>query len=139
LGAIALGAGAGLLCSLAIGLKFSLGYDDSLDVVAVHLVGGLWGTVAIGFLANPDAPAGVRGLLHGGGIDLLVRQGIGAVAVLGFSFVTTCLIAFSLDRILGLRVSEDHEEAGVDVSLHAEQGYALSYEDEVFDADPLGS
>ena len=61
------------------------------------------------------------------------------MAVLGFSFVTTCLIAFSLDRILGLRVSEDHEEAGVDVSLHAEQGYALSYEDEVFDADPLGS
>ena len=93
MGAIAVGAVAGVLCSLAIGLKFRLGYDDSLDVVAVHLVGGLWGTVAVGFLATAAAPAGVDGLLYGGGVDQLGRQVIGAVAVLAFSFVMTFVIA----------------------------------------------
>ena len=114
-----------MLCSLAIGLKYRLGYDDSLDVVAVHLVGGLWGTIAIGFLATAAAPAGIDGLLYGGGIDQLWRQVVGAVAVLVYSFVVTAAIAIALDRLMGLRVDDEHEDAGLDATVHAEQGYEL--------------
>ena len=102
-GAVLVGVGGGVLCSLAIGVKYRLGYDDSLDVVAVHLVGGLWGTVAIGFLATAAAPAGVDGLLYGGGLDQLWRQVVGAVAVLAYSFGMTYVIAVGLDRVMGLR------------------------------------
>ena len=124
-GAILVGIGGGVLCSLAIGLKYRLGYDDSLDVVAVHLVGGLWGTLAIGFLATAAAPAGIDGLLYGGGTDQLWRQAIGAVAVLVYSFVVTYVIAQALDRIMGLRVADEFEHAGLDATVHAEQGYEL--------------
>ena len=124
-GAILVGIGGGVLCSLAIGLKYRLGYDDSLDVVAVHLVGGLWGTIAIGFLATAAAPAGIDGLLYGGGIDQLWRQVVGAVAVLVYSFVVTAAIAIALDRLMGLRVDDEDEDAGLDASVHAEQGYEL--------------
>jgi len=125
IGAILVGIGGGVFCSLAIGLKYRLGYDDSLDVVAVHLVGGLWGTIAIGFLATAAAPAGIDGLLYGGGIDQLWRQVVGAVAVLVYSFVVTIAIAVSLDRLMGLRVDDELEDAGLDASVHAEQGYQL--------------
>ena len=74
-----------MLCALAVGLKYKLGYDDSLDVVGVHLVGGLWGTLAIGLLATEAAPAGVNGLFYGGGVDQLWRQAVGAFAVLFYS------------------------------------------------------
>ena len=124
-GAILVGIGGGVLCSLAIGLKYRLGYDDSLDVVAVHLVGGLWGTIAIGFLATAAAPAGIDGLLYGGGIDQLWRQVVGAVAVLVYSFVVTGAIAIALDGLMGLRVDDEDEDAGLDASVHAEQGYEL--------------
>ena len=79
IGAIILGAIAGVLCALAVGLKYKLGYDDSLDVVGVHLVGGLWGTLAVGLLATEAAPAGVNGLFYGGGVDQLWRQAVGAL------------------------------------------------------------
>lgn len=125
LGAIVVGAVAGILCSLAIGVKFRFGYDDSLDVVAVHLVGGLWGTVAVGFLATAAAPAGVDGLLYGGGVDQLTRQVVGALAVLVFSYVVTFAIAKVLDSVMGLRVVEEHEVAGIDAAVHAEQSYEL--------------
>ena len=72
LGAIAVGALAGVLCALAVGLKYRFGFDDSLDVVGVHLVGGLWGTIAVGFFASAAATAGVDGLFYGGGVDQLV-------------------------------------------------------------------
>jgi Amt family ammonium transporter len=124
-GALLVGVGGGVLCSLAIGVKYRLGYDDSLDVVAVHLVGGLWGTVAIGFLATAAAPAGVDGLLYGGGIDQLWRQVVGAAAVLAYSFGATYVIALVLDLVMGLRVDEEHEDAGLDATVHAEQGYEL--------------
>ena len=124
-GAILVGVGGGVLCSLAIGMKYRWGYDDSLDVVAVHLVGGLWGTLAIGFLATAAAPAGIDGLLYGGGTDQLWRQAIGAVAVLVYSFVITYVIAQALDRIMGLRVADELEHAGLDATVHAEQGYEL--------------
>src|SRR3712207_6794652 len=87
IGAIVIGAIAGALCALAVGLKYRFGYDDSLDVVGVHLVGGLVGTILIGFFATADAPAGVDGLFYGGGLDPLWRQGVGGLAVLLFSFV----------------------------------------------------
>jgi Amt family ammonium transporter len=125
IGAILVGAVAGVLCALAIGLKYKLNYDDSLDVVGVHLVGGLWGTLSIGFLATAAAPAGVDGLFYGGGFDQLWRQAVGAVAVLLYSFLLTLLIGFVLHKTLGFRVSEEEELAGVDNSEHAETGYDL--------------
>src|SRR3712207_2610544 len=106
-GAIVLGAVAGVLCALAVGLKYKLGYDDSLDVVGVHLVGGLWGSLAVGLLATADAPAGVDGLLYGGGVDQLWRQAVGAGAVLVFSFVLTLLIGVGIQKTMGFRVSEE--------------------------------
>jgi Amt family ammonium transporter len=125
IGAIIVGALAGVLCALAVGLKYRFGYDDSLDVVGVHLVGGLWGTLAIGFLATEAAPAGVDGLLYGGGADQLWRQAVGAFAVMGVSFVATFIIAFVLSKIVGLRLDEETEVAGIDTAVHAEAGYDL--------------
>ena len=114
-----------MLCALAVGLKYKLGYDDSLDVVGVHLVGGLWGTLAIGLFATADAPAGVDGLLYGGGADQLGRQAIGAFAVLLYSGILTFIIGFALHKTIGFRVAEEDELEGVDSSEHAETGYDL--------------
>jgi Amt family ammonium transporter len=125
IGAIILGALAGVFCALAVGLKYKLGYDDSLDVVGVHLVGGLWGTLAVGLLATADAPAGVDGLFYGGGVDQLWRQAVGAFAVLITSFVLTYLIGLLLHKTIGFRVSSDDELSGVDGSEHAETAYDL--------------
>ncbi|RBY87114.1 ammonia channel protein [Blastococcus sp. TBT05-19] len=122
-GAIILGAIAGALCALAVGLKYKLGYDDSLDVVGVHLVGGLWGTVAVGFLADPDAPAGVESLFFGGSVDQLWRQVVGAVAVLVFSFVLTLVIGWVIQKTMGFRITEEDEITGIDNVVHAESGY----------------
>ncbi len=123
LGAIAVGAAAGVLCALAIGLKYKLGYDDSLDVVGVHLVGGIVGTVLIGFLATAAAPAGVDGLFYGGGLDQLGKQVIAAGAVMGYSLVVTLIIGAALKATIGFRVPEEDEVAGVDTSTHAESAY----------------
>ena len=125
IGAIIIGALAGVFCALAVGLKYKLGYDDSLDVVGVHLVGGLWGTLAVGLLATADAPAGVDGLFYGGGVDQLWRQAVGAFAVLIVSFVLTYLIGLLLQKTIGFRVSQEDELAGVDGSEHAESAYDL--------------
>ncbi len=122
-GAILVGALSGVLCALAVGLKYKLGYDDSLDVVGVHLVGGLWGTVAIGFLGSAAAPAGVDGLLYGGGLDQLWRQVVGALAVLVFSFVLTWIIGTAIQKTMGFRIAEEDEVAGIDTVVHAESGY----------------
>ena len=130
IGAIFLGAIAGVLCALAVGLKYKLGYDDSLDVVGVHLVGGLWGTIAVGFFLSPDSPAGVSyeksGLFYGGGLDQLWRQAVGAVAVLVASFVLTYLIGLLLQKTIGFRVTDEDEQTGVDETEHAESGYDLN-------------
>jgi Amt family ammonium transporter len=122
-GSIVLGAVAGALCALAVGLKYRFGYDDSLDVVGVHLVGGLVGTIGVGFLATAAAPAGVDGLLYGGGADQLWRQAVGAVAVLAFSFVLTMVIGSVLERTVGFRIDEESEVSGIDQAVHAESGY----------------
>jgi Amt family ammonium transporter len=124
-GAIVVGAVAGVLCALAVALKFRWGYDDSLDVVGVHLVGGVAGTLLIGILATDKAPAGVDGLLYGGGVDQLWRQAVAAGAVLVFSFVLAYVIGTVIDRTMGFRVDEESEVVGVDLRTHAESAYEL--------------
>ena len=127
-GAAAVGLVAGAVCALAVRLKFKAGYDDALDVVGVHLVGGLVGGVMIGFFADsqvfgervPEAD----GLFAGGGIDLLVEQIFANIFVLIFAFVVTFVIAKVLDLVIGLRVSEDDERIGLDRSEHAETAYS---------------
>jgi Amt family ammonium transporter len=123
IGAIITGAVAGALCALAVGLKYRFGYDDSLDVVGVHLVGGLVGTIIIGFLATADAPAGVDGLFYGGGVDQLWRQVVGALAVLAFSFILTLVIGIIIQKTMGFRITEEDEITGIDNVVHAESGY----------------
>lgn len=124
-GAVAIGILAGVLCALAVGLKFRLGFDDSLDVVGVHLVGGLVGTIAIGFFASASAPAAVGGLFYGGGPDQLWRQVVGAGAVLLYSFVVTGVIGLAVHKTLGFRIDRDGEVAGIDLDQHAETSYDL--------------
>ena len=126
LGAIAVGAIAGVLCALAVGMKYRFGYDDSLDVVGVHLVGGLAGTLLIGLFATASAPAGVDGLLYGGGFDQLWRQAVGAFAVLAYSGIVTLIIAFLVKVTVGLRISDEDEVTGIDETEHAESGYDFS-------------
>ncbi|MEY3733735.1 MAG: ammonium transporter [Actinomycetota bacterium] len=125
LGASIIGLIAGVLCALAVGLKYKLKYDDSLDVVGVHLVGGLVGTLLIGILATEAAPAGVNGLLYGGGFDQLGKQAIGAFAVLFYSLILTFIIGYLIKVTIGFRVSEDVEVSGVDLEEHAETAYEL--------------
>jgi ammonium transporter, Amt family len=125
IGAIVIGALAGVVCAMAVGLKYRLGFDDSLDVVGVHLVGGLLGTVLVGFLATADAPAGIDGLFYGGGVDQLWRQVVGAVSVMVFSFVVTYVLGTVLQRTIGFRLDEEDEVAGIDSFEHAETAYDL--------------
>nr|MBW4096008.1 ammonium transporter [Acidobacteriota bacterium] len=120
---IVLGLLAGALCALAVGLKYKWGYDDSLDVVGVHLVGGLFGTLFIGLAADPNSPAAGTGLFYGGGLELLGKQALGSVAVLVYSFVIAFIVGWIINKTIGFRVSEDHEVAGVDISVHAESAY----------------
>jgi Amt family ammonium transporter len=125
-GALAIGAIGGCLCALAVGLKFKMGFDDSLDVVGVHMVGGLTGTLLIGLFAAPQAPAAVAGLFYGGGFDQLWRQAVGAFAVLIYSFVVTTILAYLLKFTLGLRLDEEDEANGIDEAEHAETAYELA-------------
>jgi Amt family ammonium transporter len=136
LGAIAIGAIAGVVCCLAIEWKFRLGYDDSLDVVGVHLVGGILGTLLIGLFATEAAPSGRAGLFYGGGLELLGVQAIASVAVLAYSFVVTWLIAKALQKTIGLRIPEEHEVAGIDEHAHAERAYE---DDEPVAAGAIGA
>ncbi|SDB98870.1 ammonium transporter (TC 1.A.11) [Geodermatophilus telluris] len=126
LGAIAVGLVAGVVCALAVGLKYRFGYDDSLDVVGVHLVGGLWGTLAVGLFASGATTAGVDGLFYGGGVDQLWRQALGALAVLVYSFVLTLVIGGVIARVMRFRITEEDEVAGIDGVVHAETGYDLA-------------
>jgi len=123
LGALVMGAAAGVVCAVAVGLKYRFGYDDSLDVVGVHLVGGLVGTFGIGLIATAAAPAGVDGLFYGGGVDQLWRQAVGAGAVLAYSAVATAILALIVKFTVGLRLSEEDESTGPDEAEHAETGY----------------
>ncbi|MFI1913152.1 ammonium transporter [Nocardia sp. NPDC020380] len=123
LGALAVGAVAGIVCALAVGLKYKFGFDDSLDVVGVHMVGGIIGTLMVGLVATKEAPAGVKGLFYGGGVDQLWRQAVGAGVVLAYSFILTLIIALAIKYTIGLRASEEEEFEGMDESEHAETAY----------------
>ena len=119
LGSIGLGVVAGGLSAYAVGLKFRFGFDDSLDVVGVHLVAGLWGTVGAGLLSTST------GLFYGGGVQQTVVQIAIALATLLFSGVVTLLIAMALKATMGWRISPEDEVAGIDQSEHAETAYDL--------------
>ncbi len=119
-GALIIGFVAGAICALSVGLKFKFGFDDSLDVVAVHLVGGIVGTVMIGFV-GVDV-----GLFNGGGTEQLVKQVIGVGAVFAYSFIATMIIGKIVDLTIGFRISQDQEVAGIDLAIHAERAYEIS-------------
>jgi Amt family ammonium transporter len=123
LGALIVGVVAGSLCALAVGLKYKLGFDDSLDVVGVHLVGGIIGTLLIGLVATPEAGAGVAGLFYGGGFDQLWRQAVGAGAVLVYCAIATAILGYIVKFTVGLRLSDEDESTGADESEHAESAY----------------
>lgn len=125
LGAMAIGAIASAACAIAVSLKYKVGYDDSLDVVGLHLVAGLIGSIFIGLFASSAAPAGVDGLFYGGGTELLVKQLIASGAVLGYSFIVTYLIAVAIDKTIGFRIATDDEIAGIDLAVHAESSYEI--------------
>ncbi|MDX6739108.1 ammonium transporter [Actinocorallia sp. A-T 12471] len=120
-GALVLGLVAGAICAVAVGLKYKLGYDDSLDVVGVHLVGGVIGALAIGVWGS--AAFGADSLLAGGGIELLGKQALAVVATLAYSFIVTFIIGKVLDLTLGFRVDEEAEVSGIDLAEHAETAY----------------
>lgn len=126
IGALAIGAGAGVVCALAVGLKFKFGFDDALDVVGVHLVGGLFGTLMVGLVATKEAPAAVAGLFYGGGFDQLWRQAVGAFAVLGYSAIATAILALIVKYTIGLRLDREEEATGIDEAEHAETAYEFA-------------
>jgi Amt family ammonium transporter len=124
-GAIAIGAIAGIACAAAVGLKFRLKLDDSLDVVGVHLVGGLVGTLLIGFLSTSEAPGGIDGLFYGGGLSSLGDQSLAALFTLVWTGVLTTVIALAIKYTIGWRVDEEAEVEGIDYDQHGETAYDL--------------
>ena len=127
--AILLGLVAGAICALAVSLKYRFGFDDSLDVVGVHLVGGIVGCLYVGFFGTTRVETaggfGIDGLFYGGGFTLLKYQAIGAFSVLAYSFVMAYIIGFAIEKTIGFRAHPDDEESGVDLSEHAETAYEL--------------
>ena len=127
---IPIGAAAGVACYFAIQLKFRFGYDDSLDVVGIHMVGGIVGGVLLGFFADPSnyVAQGMaefpEGVFFGGGADLLLDQILSIVVVLAYSFVVTGLIMLVLQKTMGVRVDAETERAGIDEGLHVEAAYS---------------
>jgi Amt family ammonium transporter len=118
--ALLLGFIAGVACAFAVELKWKLGFDDSLDVVGIHLVGGLIGTLYLGFFANGT------GLFMGGGFTQLLVQFIAAIAVMVYSFVLALVIGFAVEKTIGFRVKNEDELAGIDTVVHGEAGYTLA-------------
>ncbi|OXM65797.1 ammonia channel protein [Amycolatopsis sp. KNN50.9b] len=124
LGSIAIGVIAGAVCALAVSLKYKLGFDDSLDVVGVHLVGGLVGTLLIGFFGTTSVNSlGVDGIFYGGDWSQLGKQAAAAFVVLGYSFVVTLILGGIIKVAGGFRVSKEDEVGGIDEAQHAESAY----------------
>ncbi|MEI9907239.1 MAG: ammonium transporter [Actinomycetota bacterium] len=122
--AVVLGVIAGALCAVAVGLKYKLGFDDSLDVVGVHLIGGLWGCISIGFFGTHMVNSlGLDGIFYGGGTTLLGKQAFGALLVLAYSFVATLIIGYAIEKTIGFRITRDAEVEGIDQNEHAETAY----------------
>jgi ammonium transporter, Amt family len=123
---IVVGAVAGAVCELAVRMKFRFGFDDALDVVGVHLVGGIVGSLMVGLFADRAVnPKGADGLLTGGGLHLLGEQALAVAATLVFSFVLSYALAWAVDRTIGLRVTPEEEAEGLDITQHAETAYAF--------------
>lgn len=122
-GAVLIGLVAGVASGYAVGLKYRFGYDDSLDVVGVHLVSGIWGTLALGFLAIPEA--GEAGIFYGGGAGLFLTQTVATVISMVYCAVVTLALVLLIHRTVGFRVSATQEEQGVDLALHAESAYSM--------------
>jgi Amt family ammonium transporter len=121
-GAAVVGLLAGIVCSFAIGLKFKFNYDDSLDVVGVHFVGGAVGVLLIGLLATAVMTHGPRGLFFGGGLGQLGEQAL-AMGVGLYAVVVSYALAMLVERVMGFRVSREDEVSGVDLTQHAETAY----------------
>jgi Amt family ammonium transporter len=117
--ALVLGLLAGAVCAIAVELKFKLGFDDSLDVVGIHLVGGLLGTIYLGFFATGT------GLFTGGDAGQLLVQVVAALGVMVYSFVVAYIVGFAIEKTIGFRIKNEDELAGVDTVVHGEEGYAL--------------
>ena len=125
--AVVIGFIAGILCSLAVGIKYKFGFDDSLDVVGVHLVGGIWGSLAIGFFGTHVVNSvGIDGLFYGGGSALLGKQALGVGMVAGYSFIVTLILGFIIEKTIGFRIPRDAEIEGIDLSEHAETAYEMT-------------
>ena len=118
--ALVLGLVAGAISALAIELKFKLGFDDSLDVVGIHLVGGLVGTLYLGFFATGT------GLFTGGDSGQLVVQAIASLGVMVYSFIVALIVGFAIEKTIGFRLKPEDEMAGIDTVVHGETGYALN-------------
>lgn len=123
LGAIAVGVIAGVLCAMAVNLKYKFGYDDSLDVIGVHLVGGVAGSLLVGLFATGGVQSEAKGLFYGGGFEQLGRQAVGVFSVLFYSLVVSYVLAKAIDLVMGFRIGEDEEVAGIDQAAHAETAY----------------
>ena len=122
--AVVIGFIAGILCALAVSLKYKFGFDDSLDVVGVHLVGGIWGSLAIGLFGTHVVNSiGLDGLFYGGGTTLLGKQALGVGLVAGYSFIATLIIGFAIEKTIGFRIAKDAEIEGIDLIEHAESAY----------------
>lgn len=124
---IYIGFGAGVVCYLALRLKESFGFDDSLDVIAVHLVGGLFGSIAVGLFADPAINGAVTNpglFITDGGVDLLTDQVVASGATLAYSLVVSFVIAKAVEATIGLRASDEQQDVGLDLSLHAETAYS---------------
>ncbi len=130
-GAIVVGSVAGMLCAWAVGLKFKFGLDDSLDVVGVHLVGGITGALLIGFVGTVDSPqgidgifpAGTNGLFYGGNATLLGHQCMGVLFTIVWTGVLTAIIGLAIKSTMGWRISSDSEVEGIDADQHGEAAY----------------
>ena len=141
MGAMALGGLVSFACYGAIMLKGTFGYDDSLDVFGVHGIGGMFGALGVGVLATAGISGDVNGLIHGN-FGLLVTQAISVAAAATYSFVVSFLILKLVDATIGLRVSDDEEEIGLDLTQHGERGYIMGANElfgghEMHGSDPL--
>ena len=122
-GAICIGAIAGIGCAWAVSLKYRFGMDDSLDVVGVHLVGGILGTVLIGFFSTHTAPGGIDGLFYGGGLSSLGHQAGAAGFTIVWTGMLTAILGYAIKYTIGWRVSREDEISGIDYAEHGESAY----------------
>jgi Amt family ammonium transporter len=125
--AVVIGFVAGILCSLAVGLKYIFNIDDSLDVVGVHLVGGIWGSLSVGFFGTAAVNSlGLDGIFYGGGTELLMKQLLGVGLVFAYSFIATLIIGFAIEKTMGFRIKRENELEGIDLVEHAESAYEFA-------------